>query len=100
MVRTISKLNIPKLIESLVWNTRKPLVKRNIESSFLLREGGIHSSIVYTMVEMAKAYHLNVYDYLVFLLENRPTDQMTDGQLSELTPWSEKSKALKIACEL
>ena len=48
------------------------------------------SAVVYTMVEMAKAYGLNIYGYLKFLLKNRPDKDMTDEQLAELAPWSEK----------
>lgn len=53
------------------------------------------SAMVYTMVEMAKAHDLNIYGYLKFLLEHRPTKEMTDEQLAELAPWSEKLQAIK-----
>ena len=36
------------------------------------------------MVEMAKAHGLNIYEYLKFLLEHRPSKDMTDEQLVEL----------------
>ena len=42
------------------------------------------------MVEMAKANGLNIYEYLKFLLEHRPSKDMADEQLAELAPWSEK----------
>ena len=58
------------------------------------------SAVVYTMVEMAKAHDLNVYEYLKYLLDKRPDQSWTDEQLSELAPWSEKLQSLKIACEL
>ena len=58
------------------------------------------SAVVYTMVEMAKAHNLNIYGYLKFLLEHRPTKEMTDDPLAELAPWSENSNLSKIACEL
>ena len=45
------------------------------------------------MAEMVKAYHLNVEDYLVFLLRARPSKDMTDEELAELTPWSETAHA-------
>ena len=41
-----------------------------------------------TIVEMAKAYDLNLYEYLKFLLEHRPNENMTDEELDYLTPWS------------
>ena len=40
--------------------------------------GANASAVVYTMVEMAKAHDLNVYVYLKFLLDHRPTKEMTD----------------------
>ena len=49
----------------------------------------------YTMVEMAKAHDLNVYGYLKFLLDHRPTKEMTDDQLAELAPWSQKLQSIK-----
>ena len=38
---------------------------------------------------------LNIYGYLKFLLENRPSKNMTDEQLAELAPWSEKLQSIK-----
>ena len=40
-------------------------------------DGANASAVVYTMVEMAKAHGLNIYGYLKFLLENRPSKNMT-----------------------
>ena len=51
-------------------------------------EGANASAVVYTMVEMAKTHGLNIYGYLKFLLDHRPTKEMTDDQLAELAPWS------------
>ena len=47
------------------------------------------------MVGMAKAHGLNIYEYLKFLLEHRPSKDMTDEQLAELAPWSEKLQSIK-----
>ncbi len=58
-------------------------------------EGANASAVVYTMVEMAKAHGLNIYEYLKFLLEHRPSKDMTDEQLAELAPWSEKLQSIK-----
>ena len=58
-------------------------------------EGANASAVVYTMVEMAKVYGLNIYGYLKFLLEHRQSKDMTDAQLSELAPWSEKLQSIK-----
>ena len=58
-------------------------------------DGANASAVVYTMVEMAKAHGMNIYGYLKFLLENRPGKNMTDEQLAELAPWSEKLQSIK-----
>lgn len=47
------------------------------------------------MVEMAKAHGLNIYEYLKFLLDHRPTKAMTDDQLTELASRSEKPQSIK-----
>ncbi|WP_312370358.1 hypothetical protein [Lachnoclostridium sp.] len=47
-----------------------------------------------TIVEMAKSYHLNLYEYLKFLFEQRPSDSMTDEELSKLAPWDENVQQL------
>ena len=51
-------------------------------------KGADASSMVYTMVEMAKAHGLNIYKYLNFLLERLPGTIMTDDELSKLVPWN------------
>ena len=51
-------------------------------------KGATASAIVYTMVEMAKANGLNIYKYLNYLLDHRPSTDMTDEQLDQLAPWS------------
>ena len=58
-------------------------------------KGADASAVVYTMVEMAKAHELNIYGYLKYLLEHRPSSDMTDEQLEELAPWSEKLQSIK-----
>ena len=57
--------------------------------------GANASSVVYTMVEMAKAHDLNIYEYLKYVLEQRPAKTWTDDQLADLAPWSEKLQHLK-----
>ena len=47
------------------------------------------------MGEMAKAHGLNIYGYLKFLLEYWPGKDMSDEQLAELAPWSEKFQSIK-----
>ena len=53
-------------------------------------KGATASALVYTMVEMAKTNELNIYKYLTYLLEHRPSEDMLDEQLEALTPWSKE----------
>lgn len=57
-------------------------------------EGAEASAIVYTMVEMAKAHGLNIYGYLLLLLESRPSDGWTDEQFEEIAPWNAEIQKL------
>ena len=52
-------------------------------------KGAEASAMIYTIVEMAKAHNLNIYKYLNYLLEHRPSINMTEAQLAELAPWDE-----------
>ena len=47
------------------------------------------NTLYLTIAAMAKAYDLNLYDYLVYLLEHRPSKSMSDEELSKLAPWDE-----------
>lgn len=58
-------------------------------------DGANASMVVYTIVEMAKAYGLHPYDYLKYLLDSRPGTDTTDAELKDLVPWSEK---VRIEC--
>ena len=51
------------------------------------------NSMVYTMVEMAKAHNLNIYKYLNYLLEQLPRTAMADEELSKLVPWNRTVQA-------
>lgn len=62
-------------------------------------DGANASMVVYTMVEMAKAYGLHPYDYLKYpydylkyLLDSRQGTDTTDAELKDLVPWSEKAR--------
>ena len=46
--------------------------------------------MVYSIVETAKAHNLNIYKYLVYLLEHRPDAQMSDEELESMTPLSQE----------
>lgn len=39
---------------------------------------------------MAKAYELNLYEYLKYLLDHRPNKDMTDDELVKRASWSEE----------
>ena len=50
--------------------------------------GANASSLVYSMVETAKANDVDIYLYLKYLLLKTPTAQTSDEELEELCPWS------------
>ena len=52
--------------------------------------GAESSAVIYSIVECAKANGLNIYQYLVYLLERRPSSMMTEEELEALIPWSEE----------
>ena len=53
-------------------------------------DGANANALYLTIVEMAKAYNLNLYEYLKYLLEHRPNKDMSDDELVKLAPWSEE----------
>lgn len=56
---------------------------------------GAQANILYlTIVEMAKAYNLDIYEYLNFLFEQRPDKEMSDDELKRLAPFNESVKEL------
>ena len=57
-------------------------------------EGAQANTLYLTIVEMAKAYNLDLYQYLNFLFEQRPNKEMTDDELEKLAPWNESVKEL------
>lgn len=56
-------------------------------------EGAQANTLYLTIVEMAKAYDLDLYKYLNFLFEKRPNKDMSDDELDKLAPWNETVKA-------
>lgn len=50
--------------------------------------GANASSLVYSIVETAKANDVDIYNYLKYLLLNTPSVQPTDEELERLCPWS------------
>lgn len=57
-------------------------------------EGAAANSLYLTIIEMAKVYELNLYEYLKFLLESRPSRGMSDNELAKLAPWNETVQEL------
>lgn len=56
-------------------------------------EGADALAICYSMTEMAKANGLDPSKYLDYLLANQPTSEMSEEELDEFLPWSDKVKA-------
>lgn len=52
-------------------------------------DGASANALYLTIVEMAKAYDLNLYEYLKYLFEHRPNRNMADDELAKLAPWNE-----------
>ena len=52
-------------------------------------EGAEASAIAYSFAEMALANKLNVFGYIKYLLEQRPSENMDDSELEKLMPWNE-----------
>ena len=58
-------------------------------------DGAKASMAIYTIVEMAKLYGLSRCKYLEYILEHRPTANMSDEELEHFAPWNE---AVQTAC--
>lgn len=58
-------------------------------------DGAEASMNIYTIIEMAKIHGLNRQKYLEYVLEHRPSAEMTDEELSLLAPWN---KDVQEAC--
>lgn len=57
-------------------------------------QAGAHaSSLVYSLVETAKACEVDIYNYLKYILISAPMDQMSDKELEKLCPWDPDCKA-------
>ena len=57
-------------------------------------EGAQANTLYLTIVEMAKAYSLDLYEYLSFLFKQRPNKGMSDEELEKKAPWDESVKEL------
>ena len=50
--------------------------------------GAEASATIYSIVGSAQAKGLDIYKYLLFLLNHRPHKGMADAELEQLIPWS------------
>ena len=57
------------------------------------QKGAYASSLVYSIVETAKASGVDIYNYLKFLLLNSPGPKATAEELEKLCPWDPKCRA-------
>ena len=57
-------------------------------------EGADASMAVFSIVETAKANDLDPRKYLNYLLERRPSSDMTDEDFGEIAPWSKEASVL------
>ena len=84
------------LSNNLSENSIRPVVLGRKNWLFSDTQDGANASMtVFSMVETAKANGLDPQKYLLFLLDQRPSIEMTDDELDQLMPWSE---AVKAAC--
>lgn len=51
--------------------------------------GATASATVYSIVEMAKAHELNIYEYIKYILSQRPSKDWSDEQLETIAPWNQ-----------
>ena len=47
------------------------------------------SAIIYSIVEIAKAHDLNIYEYIKYTLSKRPSKSWTDEQFETIAPWNQ-----------
>lgn len=77
------------LSNNLSENSIRPLVVGRKNWLFSDTTDGANASMrVYSMIETAKANELDPKKYLNFLLEHRPSAEMSDDDLEQLAPWS------------
>ena len=62
-------------------------------------DGAEASMNIYTIIEMAKIHGLNRQKYLEYILEHRPSAEMTDEELSLLAPWNKDAQEACGKCD-
>lgn len=77
------------LSNNLSENSIRPLVVGRKNWLFSDTPAGADASMkIYSMIETAKANDLDPKKYLNYLLEHRPSVEMSDDELEQLGPWS------------
>ena len=72
-----------------VENAIRPIVVGRKNWLFCDTPAGADASMkIYSMIETAKANELDPLKYLSFLLEHRPSAEMSDEELEQFAPWS------------
>ncbi len=61
------------------------------------QDGADASMKIYSLLESAKANGIDPLKYLTYLLDNRPSADMSDDDFERLAPWSNETRE---ACEL
>lgn len=51
--------------------------------------GATASATIYSIVEIAKAHDLNIYEYIKYILSKRPSKSWTDEQFETIAPWNQ-----------
>ena len=86
------------LSNNLSENTIRPIVVGRKNWLFSDSQDGADASMkVYSIVESAKANDIDPLKYLTYLLDNRPSADMSDDDFERLAPWSNETRK---ACEL
>lgn len=76
------------LSNNLSENSIRPLVVGRKNWLFSDTPAGADASMkIYSMIETAKANELDTHKYLAFLLDHRPSGEMSDDELEQLAPW-------------
>ena len=79
------------LSNNLSENAIRPLTVGRKNWLFSETEDGAEASMtIYSIVEMARIHHLKIYEYLTYLLKQRPDEKMTDEELAKIVPWNEE----------
>ena len=56
------------------------------------QDGATASAIIFSLIETAKANDIEPYKYINYLLDSRPSVDMSDDELAQFAPWSENCK--------